>query len=449
MDFSKRKVIFIVTMDTGRIAYKYRLLPDEAQREYLSRCFGCVRFVYNRYVEFSLSEYRRVKAEGGEYRRLPEVSVLKEESPFLREADSLALANAKRNFEAARKAWWDSLTGRRKGRRMRAPAFKKKGKCRDSYTTNNQNGTVAVSEDAVRLPKAGWVRASVHRTIPEDGRVLSATVSRDRDGRYYVSVLVETPDRTPVRKFDPSSLRVVGLDMSLSHFVVSSDPEDGSARTKYVRRYRESERRIRRLNRALHRKVKGSANREKAREALARAHSKVARRRQDFVCKQALHYAREYDVIVLEDIDLQAMSRTLRLGKSVMDTGFGDFRRRLSDKCGEYGSALLYADRWFASSKTCHECGTVNKSLTLSDREWTCPHCGAVLDRDRNAAENLRDFFFKVVDIYTITECTGGTTGIHACGETASTLRDALAQAASLKQESSAGDPEAPSFRWG
>ena len=430
-------------------AYKYRLYPDEAQMSLFARTFGCARLLYNECLSWFKAEYKAASEEVRPMGHLPLVTYFKGEHPFMKEVDSLALMNARKNFERALDNFFDSRSGKRKGRKMGFPGFKKKGKCRDSYTTNNQPGTVAVSEDAVRLPKAGWVRASVHRTIPEDGRVLSATVSRDRDGRYYVSVLVETPDRTPVRKFVPSSLRVVGLDMSLSHFVVSSDPEDGSARTKYVRRYRESERRIRRLNRALHRKVKGSANREKAREALARAHSKVARRRQDFVCKQALHYAREYDVIVLEDIDLQAMSRTLRLGKSVMDTGFGDFRRRLSDKCGEYGSALLYADRWFASSKTCHECGTVNKSLTLSDREWTCPHCGAVLDRDRNAAENLRDFFFKVVDIYTITECTGGTTGIHACGETASALRDALAQVASLKQESSAGDPEAPSFRWG
>ena len=430
-------------------AYKYRLYPDEAQMSLFARTFGCARLLYNECLSWFKAEYKAASEEVRPMGHLPLVTYFKGEHPFMKEVDSLALMNARKNFERALDNFFDSRSGKRKGRKMGFPGFKKKGKCRDSYTTNNQNGTVAVSEDAVRLPKAGWVRASVHRTIPEDGRVLSATVSRDRDGRYYVSVLVETPDRTPVRKFVPSSLRVVGLDMSLSHFVVSSDPEDGSARTKYVRRYRESERRIRRLNRALHRKVKGSANREKAREALARAHSKVARRRQDFVCKQALHYAREYDVIVLEDIDLQAMSRTLRLGKSVMDMGFGDFRRRLSDKCGEYGSALLYADRWFASSKTCHECGAVNKGLTLSDREWTCPHCGAVLDRDRNAAENLRDFFYRIVDINTITECTGGTTGIHACGETASALRDALAQVASLKQESSAGDPEAPSFRWG
>ena len=430
-------------------AYKYRLYPDGAQRTLFAQTFGCARLLYNDCLAWFKAEYRAASEEVRPMGHLPLVTYFKGEHPFMKDVDSLALMNARKNFERALDNFFDSRSGKRKGRRMGFPEFKKKGKCRDSYTTNNQGGTVAVREDAVRLPKAGWVRASVHRGIPEDGRILSATVSRDRDGRHYVSVLVETPDRAPVRKFDPSSLRVVGLDMSLSHFVISSDPEDGSTKAKYVRRYRESERRIRRLSRALHRKAKDSANREKARTALARAHSKAARKRQDFVCKQALHYAREYDVIVLEDIDLQAMSRSLHLGKSVMDMGFGDFRRRLSYKCAEYGSALLYADRWFPSSKTCHECGAVNHALTLSDREWTCPHCGAVLDRDRNAAENLRDFFYRIVDMDTITECTGGTTGIHACGETASTLRNTLAQAASLKQESSAGNPEAPSFRWG
>ena len=425
-------------MDTGRIAYKYRLLPDEAQREYLSRCFGCVRFVYNRYVEFSLSEYRRVKAEGGEYRRLPEVSALKEESPFLREADSLALANAKRNFEAARKAWWDSLTGRRKGRRMRAPAFKKKGKCRDSYTTNNQNGTVSVSGDRIRLPKIGDVRLVRHRDIPEGYVIKSTTVSRERDGSYWVSVLCDTGE-LPVEQGVPGpDARVVGLDMSMSEFYVSSDGGHDATRTKYVRQYRSNEKKTARASRTMHRrrmndtgktvysKKKGrevpllepSRNREKARLRLARLHRRIANRRRDFAMQEAARLAKAYDVIVVEDLDMQAMARTLSLGKSANDLGWGMFVRFLEWQCGKRGKTLVRADKWFPSSKTCSHCGAVNHGLTLSDREWVCPECGCVIDRDHNAACNLRDWFLgHAAETYN----TAGTAGIYACGDSAST----------------------------
>ena len=174
-------------------AYKYRLYPDEAQMSLFARTFGCARLLYNECLSWFKAEYKAASEEVRPMGHLPLVTYFKGEHPFMKEVDSLALMNARKNFERALDNFFDSRSGKRKGRKMGFPGFKKKGKCRDSYTTNNQNGTVAVSEDAVRLPKAGWVRASVHRTIPEDGRVLSATVSRDRDGRYYVSVLVETP----------------------------------------------------------------------------------------------------------------------------------------------------------------------------------------------------------------------------------------------------------------
>ena len=430
-------------MDTGRIAYKYRLMPDAGQREYLSRCFGCVRFVYNRYVEFALAEYRRVKAEGGEYRRLPEVSALKEESPFLREADSLALANAKRNFEAARKAWWDSLRGKRKGRKAGPPAFKKKGRCRDSYTTNNQNGTVSLSGDRIRLPKIGEVRLVLHRQIPEGHAVKSVTVSRERDGSYWVSVLCDTGSLPMEQGIPGPDARVVGLDMSMSEFYVSSDGGHDATRTKYVRQYRSCEKKTARANRTMHRRcmndtgrtvysrkegkdvplLEPSRNREKARLRLARLHRRAANRRKDFAMQEAARLAKAYDVIVVEDLDMQAMARTLNLGKSANDLGWGMFVRFLEWQCRKRGKTLVRADRWFPSSMTCGHCGAVNHGLRLSDREWTCPECGCVIDRDYNAACNLREWFLRHVGgIYN----TAGTAGIHACGDTASTpsLRD-------------------------
>ena len=453
-------------MEPRRIAYKYRLLPDEKQKEFFSRCFGCTRLVYNRYIQFSLEDAARVKTEGGTYRDLPQVSSFKQECDFLKEVDSLALANAKRNFETARKGWWDSLKKKRKGKGVKAPTFKKKGKCRDSYTTNNQNGTVSVSGDMIKLPKVGEVRFVCHRPIPETARVKSATVSRDRDGRYYVSVLCEvefTPPSKRIYSKDIKDARVVGLDMSLSEFYVSSDGGHDVTITKYVRQYRKDEKKIARADREHSRKEliptdrtvfskrwnrevvvkEPSKNREKARLRLARLHRKVANRRRDFTMQEAARLAKEYDVIVIEDLDMRAMAQSLHLGKSVNDLGWGMFKTALAWQCEKRGCELVVADRWFPSSKTCNHCGEVNPDLRLSDREWACPKCGCIVDRDYNAACNLRDWYYShLEEIYS----TDGTAGIHACGDGTSTPGETLGQAPSLKQESSVGDPEAPTY---
>ena len=226
--------------------------------------------------------------------------------------------------------------------------------------------------------------------------------------------------------------------MSLSQFVVSSNKDDNT-KTKYVRLFRKNEKRLARLGRNISKKKfmgnQPSNNRLKAKLRYAKLSEHISNQRKDYCIKEALYYATHYDVIVLEDLDMQSMSRSLHLGKSVDDLGFGIFKSWLSHECKKHDSIIMFADKYFASSKTCFECGAKNDLLKLSDREWVCPHCGAIIDRDYNAALNLRDYFYKV--IYN----TVGTTEIKACGETSSTLREALMQVVSMKQE-------APSFRW-
>ena len=200
-------------------AFKYRLKPNKQQRDYFARCFGCVRLVYNECVAFGMSDAERVRKEGGAHAAVPQVSSLKDQYPFLKEADSLALANAKRNYEAAQKAWWQSIKGKRKGKKVQPPTFHKKGVAKDSYTTNNQHGTVAVQDGKVKLPKVGWVRIVQHR--PLEGAIRSATVTREKDGTFYVSILVERDVTLPHKRALSKSLdtqRVVGLDMSMSDF---------------------------------------------------------------------------------------------------------------------------------------------------------------------------------------------------------------------------------------
>ena len=372
--------------------------------------------------------------------RLNEVTDLKVDNTFLKDADSLALANAKQNLRKALDNFFKSRSGKRKWKRVKFPKRHKKHKCKWRYTTNNQHGgTVSIRDGKLRLPKVGLVNIELHRPI--DGEIKSCTVEMTRDGQFYASISVDLPDKHTAKDL-PSygDLCVVGIDMSLSQFAVDSDCTADDTKPKYVRLYRKNEKRRRRLAKTVSRKELKSSNRDKARKRLAKLDRHIANSRKDFAHKTSRYYADNYDVIILEDINLQSMSRTLHLGKSVTDLGFGEFRVYLAYKCEETDCAILYADKWFASSKTCHCCGGKNDSLKLSDRHWVCPHCGAELDRDGNASENLRGYFYRIVTEETYS--TAGTAGIHASGDAASTLRLVLEQAASLNEE-------APSFKWG
>ena len=417
-----------------RRGYKYRITPTSEQSQAIARNVGCARFVYNALLD----DYKQ-QLDNGLKPVMKEVSELKVDNTFLKDADSLALANAKQNLRKALDNFFKSRSGKRKGKCVKFPKRHKKHKCKWRYTTNNLNGTVSVRDGLLRLPKIGLVEIELHRPI--DGEIKSCTVEMTRDGQFYASISVDLPD-THTAKDLPSygDLRVVGIDMSLSQFAVDSDCTTDDTKPKYVRLYRKNEKRRRRLAKTVSRKELKSSNRDKARKRLAKLDRHIANSRKDFAHKMSRHYADNYDVVVLEDIDLQSMSRTLHLGKSVNDLGFGEFRAYLAYKCKETDCAILYADKWFASSKTCHCCGGKNDSLKLSDRHWVCPHCGAELDRDGNASENLRGYFYKVVTEETYS--TAGTAGIHASGDAASTLRHVLEQAASLNEE-------APSFRWG
>lgn len=413
--------------------YRYRIYPDGEQSVQIAKTVGCARLMYN----LLLADYKS-QLGGDEKPKLHEVTYFKEEKPFLSEVDSLALANAKQNLHAALTNWSKSKKGKRKGKKVKFPKFHAKSKSRLTYTTNNQNGTVRIEGDRIKLPKVGFVKVVLDREPA--GEIRSCTVEQGRDGRFFVSLCMEVEVRQKNKNKRYDDIKVVGVDMSFPHFSVDSDETPDCTKTKYVRQYRSNERRLKRLQRNVSKKVKGSANREKAREKLARLHAHVANCRKDFCHKESRRYADNWDVIVLEDINMQSMARLRNNGKSANDLGFGMFRRMLEYKCRETDSMVLCADRWFASSKTCHCCGYRKDDLELKDREWVCPECGVVHDRDRNAAMNLKGYFYKVVTEESYN--TAGTAGIYASGEAVSTLRETLRHAASLNEET-------PSFRWG
>ena len=423
-------------------AFKYRILPTTEQAALINKTVGCARFVYNNLLE----DYKN-QLGNGEKPFIKEVTFLKQENEFLKEVDSLALANAKQNLRSALDNFFKSKNGKRKGKKVHFPKKHKKSKSKLRYTTNNQNGTVRLEGNRLKLPKIGFIDVVLHRQL--EGDITSCTVEQTRDGKYYASISVKVENSETITKHKSfNDLKVIGIDMSFSSFAVDSDSTSDHTKSKYVRNYRANEKKRSRLNKSLSRKAKGSSNREKARMKLAKLDRHIANCRMDFAHKLSRFYSDNYDIIVLEDINLQDMGKVkgkkgkkkMHFGKSVNDLGFGMFKDFLSYKCKENDSIILYADKWFASSKICHECGSKNDLLTLSDREWVCPTCGCIIDRDLNAALNLRDYFFKVVlkNEYN----TVGTTEIYALGNETSTLRETLRQASLLNRE-------APSFRWG
>lgn len=381
-------------------AYKYRLYPDKAQTEYFNKCFGCARFIWNRMLEdkekYYETEHKLLRLTPAKY---------KDDYPFLKEVDSLALANVQLDLEGAFRAFFEKRTGR--------PRYKSKKRSRASYTTNNQNGTVSVTDRSVRLPKIGYVKAVIHRDIPAGSKIKSATVSRTAAGRYYCSVLCEIPD--DIRPSLPAAeeRKVMGIDYSSPHFYVGSTGH--SADEPHWLRIQEKklQREQKKLSRMIQMNISGYTgkrvpvykrpleecrNIQKQKRKIAVIHEKIANQRNDWCHKESRKIANSCDAVVLEDIDLRGLSGSLRLGKATNANGFGMFRTYLKYKMEEQGKYVIMADRFFPSSQICGVCGCKNPSVKdLKIRKWVCPDCGTEHDRDINAAINLRNEGFRIL----------------------------------------------------
>lgn len=363
-------------------AYLYRIYPTKEQEVLIQKTFGCVRFVYNHFLNDRIKEYKDSKKSLTYFQQNKDLTALKKEYVWLQEPDKNALQYALRDLNAA---YQNFFRGVKKGQHVGFPKFKSKKHDRKSYSTANSNGTdIRIDGNRIHLPKLRFVKAKISREIPTDHRIISATISQRPSGKYFVSIMTECEQPTPAIRLDKS--KALGLDYSSPHFYVDSNGDSADM----PRFYRDAEKRLAREQRKLSKMTKGGCNYEKQRIRVARAHEKVRDSRNDWQHKESTRLANRYDYICVEGINYQDMARGLKLAKATNDNGFGQFRSMLAYKMAERGKKLITIDKWFPSSKMCRFCGAINSGLTLKDREWDCA-CGAHLSRDHNAAINIRE----------------------------------------------------------
>lgn len=358
-------------------AYRYRIYPNKAQEELLQKTFGCARFIWNHMLADVKAYYESEKKMLD-----PTPARYKKDYEWLKEVDSLALANVQLQLKKAFQRFFsDEKTG--------YPNFKSRHHTKKSYTTNLVNGNIVLSDQKIRLPKLGEIKIKKHREAPGDWKLKSVTVTQEPTGKYYVSVLYEYESQV-IRQNDTD--RTIGLDYAMNGLYVDSDGY--CAQMPHFLRQREEQ--LKKAQRKLSKKyVKGrekQSNRYyRQKHRVAVLHEKVRHQRTDWLHKESRKLTDAYDCIGIEDLDMKAMSQSLHFGKSVSDNGWGMFVNMLVYKAEEAGKQVIKADRQFPSSQMCHVCGALNpKTKDLRIREWDCPVCGAHHDRDRNAAINLK-----------------------------------------------------------
>lgn len=359
-------------------AYKYRLYPNRAQEELIQKTFGCVRYVYNHFLEERIMAYKENGESRTFFQQCRSLTGLKQEHDWLREPDKNALQYALRDLDTA---YRNFFKGCKTGTGF--PKFKSKKRDRESYSTAADGSRIRIEGNGIKLPKLGIVKAKISREIPEANRILSATISQNASGKYFVSILTEYEIDIPERKIETA----LGLDYSSPHFYV--DSEGNEADMPHF--YRTWERRLAREQRRLSKMVNGSNNYRKQKIRVARMHEKVRNCREDWQHKESTRLADKYDLIAVEDINYQDMAQGLKLAKATNDNAFGQFRTFLSYKLAERGKKLVTIDKWFPSTKTCRFCGSVNSDIVLGQSEWDCPSCGKHLLRDHNAAINIKN----------------------------------------------------------
>ena len=357
--------------------FRYRIFPNKKQEQQLNQMLGNARFVYNWALDRRITEYQSQKKNISAFTLMTELTQLKKnpEYEWLKLSVAQSLQQSIVNMDKAFTRFFKQKKG--------FPKFKSKHKGTHSVGFP-QNTKVDFENNKVSVNKIGWIKTKISRTF--DGKIKTATINKTPTGKFFISIIVELPD-VKIKQKPISKVNAVGIDTGIKTFATLSDGTE----IKNPKHLKNNIQRLKVLQKRASKKQKGSANRKKANLQVARLHEKIANQRLDFLHKTTTAIAKQYDTVACENLNISGMLRNHKLAQSIADLGLGKFYTLLQYKMAEQGGNYLEIGRFEPSSKMCG-CGAINKNLQLSDREWVCPECGVINQRDVLAATNILKF---------------------------------------------------------
>lgn len=363
-----------------------RLDPTKAQAVYFNKCIGAERVAYNAMLNTKITLYRDYGVKNFNLNW----SSLKDFYPWMKDVDSRCLNYAKIELERAYTNWFKSL---KNGGITGYPKFKKK-EHKGSYHNTSMPSTPyrLFKDNKIFIPVIKWVKFRNYKNLDlsKINKIRNLTIKRTNTGKYFVCVCCDVE----ISEYEHTG-NCVGLDLGVKDLIITSDGEKFENKNLL----KNSEKRIKHLQKVFSKKSKGSKNREKARLKLATAYEKLGNKRKDYLHKLTTRLVRENDIICIEDLNVRGMLKNHKLAKSISDCSFSMIRSMLSYKCGWYGRKLIVIDRWSPTSKRCSCCGSIMPSMGLNVREWACPNCSTYHDRDINAAKNILDEGLRLLDV--------------------------------------------------
>lgn len=364
-------------------AYKYRIYPNKKQKELIAKTFGCVRFVYNYFLDLRINEYRDSGKSLSFYDTSKLLTQLKREIEWLKEPDKDSLQKSLKDLDNAYQKFFKEYSG--------FPKFKSKKNRHNSYRTSCTNNNIQFVGKHIKLPKLGLVKLR-DKQIPS-GRILNATISQEPNGHYYCSLCCTDVEIPQYQKTNKN----IGIDLGICDFAIFSD----ETKVENPRFYEKSEKKLAKLQRELSRKTIGGSNWNKVRIKLANLQKHISNQRTDFLHKLSTEIVKSYDIIAIEDLDVKSMKETKNTtrNKRVNDVSWSEFRRQLTYKARWYGKELSVIDRYYPSSQICHVCGNRDGKKPEDVRNWICHHCGSELDRDVNAAINILNEGLRLLNV--------------------------------------------------